>query len=99
MKRKTKNNKKDKKGESMKKILRDERFKQRKRLKSVKGRKRQIFKRTNRMKRILTILITPMGVLTPGSAHTRPCAWLPINMSGHFLVHLSGGALTRPEHA
>jgi hypothetical protein len=29
-----------------------------------------------------------MGVLTPGSAHTRPFAWPPID-SGHFTLHVS----------
>ena len=33
-----------------------------------------------------------MGVLTTGSAHDRPSARPPIEMSGHFSVHMSGGA-------
>jgi hypothetical protein len=28
-----------------------------------------------------------MGVLAPGSAHARPSAQPPIDMSGNFLVH------------
>ena len=29
------------------------------------------------------------GVLVPGTSHTRPSAWPPINMSGNLLVHVS----------
>ena len=32
--------------------------------------------------------LTPMEVLAPGSAHERPSALPPINMSGDFPVHL-----------
>ena len=30
-----------------------------------------------------------MGVLAPGSAHARPSAQPPMNMSGIYLVHMS----------
>ena len=30
-----------------------------------------------------------MGVLAPGSAHARPSAQPPINMSGNFPAHVS----------
>ena len=33
--------------------------------------------------------LTPMGVLSPGSAHARPPAWSPIDMSGNFPGHVS----------
>ena len=33
--------------------------------------------------------LTPMGVLTPGSAHARPSARPPINTSGNFPAHVS----------
>ena len=32
-----------------------------------------------------------MGVLAPGSAHARPSTWPPINTSGNFSAHMSGG--------
>ena len=32
-----------------------------------------------------------MGVLAPGSAHARASAQPPINVSGNFPVHMSGG--------
>ena len=35
------------------------------------------------------ILLTPMGVLAPGSAHARPSAQPPITMSGNFPAHVS----------
>ena len=28
--------------------------------------------------------LAPMGVLAPGSAHARPSAWPPIDVSGNF---------------
>ena len=31
----------------------------------------------------------PMGVLAPGSAHARPSAQHPIDMSGKFPAHIS----------
>jgi hypothetical protein len=31
-----------------------------------------------------------MGILAPGSAHARPSAQPPINMSGNFPAHMSG---------
>ena len=34
-------------------------------------------------------LLTPMGVLAPGSAHVRPSTQPPINMSGNFSTHRS----------
>ena len=37
--------------------------------------------------------LAPMGVLAPGSAHTRPSARPPIDTSGFFLAHMSGGGL------
>ena len=33
--------------------------------------------------------LTPMGVLAPGSAHVRPSAQPPIDMSGNFSPHVS----------
>ena len=33
--------------------------------------------------------LTPMGVLAPGSAHTRPSAQPPIDMSRNFPAHVS----------
>ena len=33
--------------------------------------------------------LAPMGVLAPGSAHARPSAQPPINMSGYFPAHVS----------
>ena len=33
--------------------------------------------------------LTPMGVLAPGSAHARPSAQPPIDMSGNFPAHVS----------
>ena len=35
--------------------------------------------------------IAPMGVLAPGSAHARPSARPPIDTSGNFSEHMSGG--------
>ena len=35
--------------------------------------------------------LAPMGVLAPGSAHARPSARPPIDTSGNFSVHMSGG--------
>jgi hypothetical protein len=37
---------------------------------------------------LLLIPLTPMGVLAPGSAHARPSAQPPIDVSGNFPVHL-----------
>ena len=34
--------------------------------------------------------LVPMGVLAPRSAHARPSAQPPIDMSGNFLAHMSG---------
>ena len=34
-----------------------------------------------------------MGVLSPGSAYTRPSARPPIDMSRHFSAHVSGGGV------
>ena len=34
-------------------------------------------------------LLTPMGVLAPGSAHARPSARPPNNMSGNYPAHMS----------
>ena len=33
--------------------------------------------------------LTPMGVLAPGSAHARPSAQPPIDVSGNFPAHVS----------
>ena len=33
--------------------------------------------------------LTPMGVLAPGSAHARPSAQPPIDVSGNFSAHVS----------
>ena len=35
--------------------------------------------------------IETMGVLATRSVHARPSAWPPINMSGNFEAHMSGG--------
>ena len=35
------------------------------------------------------IPLTPMGVLAPGSAHVRPSAQPPIDMSENFPAHVS----------
>ena len=40
------------------------------------------------------IPLAPMGVLAPGSAHARPSAQPPIDTSGHFSAHMSGGGET-----
>jgi hypothetical protein len=37
--------------------------------------------------------LTPMGVLAPGSAHTRPSAQPPIDMSGNLPAHVSAESL------
>ena len=37
------------------------------------------------------IPLAPMGVLAPGSAHARPSAQPPIDTSGNFSAHMSGG--------
>ena len=41
-----------------------------------------------------------MRILNPRFLHARPSARLPIDMSGNFSPHMSGGrgALTTPEH-
>ena len=36
-------------------------------------------------------LLALMGVLAPGSAHERPSARPPIDTSGNFSAHISGG--------
>ena len=42
------------------------------------------------MSEVLTqIPFKQMGVLAPGSAHARPSAQPPMNMSGIYLVHMS----------
>ena len=38
--------------------------------------------------------LAPMGVLAPGSAHARPSARPPIDTSGNFSAHMSGGGET-----
>ena len=38
---------------------------------------------------IWEFLLTPMGVLAPGSAHARPSAQPPIDVSGNFPPHVS----------
>ena len=43
------------------------------------------------MKKIKEIPLVPMGVLAPGSAHARPSAQPPIDTSGTFSAHMSGG--------
>ena len=35
--------------------------------------------------------LAPMGVLAHGSAHARPSAEPPIDTSGNFSAHMSGG--------
>jgi hypothetical protein len=42
---------------------------------------------------LIRIPLTPMGVLAPGSAHARPSAQPPIDMSGNFPVHVSAESL------
>ena len=37
------------------------------------------------------IPLAPMGVLAPGSSQARPSAWPPIDTSGNFSAHMSGG--------
>ena len=37
------------------------------------------------------IQLVPMGVLAPGSAHARLSARPPIDTSGNFSAHMSGG--------
>ena len=39
----------------------------------------------------MKIPLAPMGVLAPGSAHARPSARPPIDTSGNFSPHMSGG--------
>ena len=41
------------------------------------------------MKKMKKIPLMPMGVLAPGSAHARPSAQPPIDVSGNFPVHMS----------
>ena len=41
--------------------------------------------------------LTPMEVLAPGFAHARPSARPPINPSGNFLAHMSGGGVKLSE--
>ena len=41
----------------------------------------------------IQIPLAPMGVLAPGSAHARPSARLPIDTSGNFSAHMSGGGI------
>jgi hypothetical protein len=40
-------------------------------------------------------LLTPMGVLAPGSAQETPSAQPPIDMSGHFSEHMSAESLSK----
>jgi hypothetical protein len=40
--------------------------------------------------KVKQIPLTPMGVLAPGSAHVRPSAQPPIDVSGNFPAHMSG---------
>ena len=44
---------------------------------------------TQRQRRITKLPLMPMGVLAPGSAHARPSAQPPIDMSGNFPAHVS----------
>ena len=39
---------------------------------------------------MVKFLLAPMGVLTPGSAHSRPSAQPPIDTIGIFLAQVSG---------
>ena len=39
--------------------------------------------------KLFQIPLAPMGVLAPGSAHARPSAQTPIDMSGNFPAHVS----------
>ena len=41
--------------------------------------------------------LAPMGVLAPGSAHARPSARPPIDTSGNFSAHMSGGGVKLSE--
>ena len=43
------------------------------------------------LKTYIKFLLAPMGVLAPGSAHARPPARPPIDTSGNFSAHMSGG--------
>ena len=46
------------------------------------------------MKKCITMIkipLAPMGVLAPESAHVRPSARPPIDTSGNFSEHMSGG--------
>ena len=43
----------------------------------------------NKKKTKIKFPLTPMGVLAPGSAHARPSAQPPIDMSGNFPAHVS----------
>ena len=42
-------------------------------------------------KQSLKFPLATMGVHAPGSAHARPSARPPIDTSGNFSVHMSGG--------
>ena len=42
--------------------------------------------------------LTPMGVLTPRSAHARPSAQPSINMSGNFPAHMSAESPSNLEN-
>ena len=47
--------------------------------------------RVQRHDKICAISACAMGVLAPGSAHARPSAQPPIDTSGNFSAHISGG--------
>ena len=41
--------------------------------------------------KLLEFPLASMGVLAPGSVHARPSAQPPIDTSGNFSAHMSGG--------
>ena len=49
------------------------------------------FTKPTKIMKIIPPPLAPMGVLTPGSAHARPSAQPPIDTSGNFSAHMSGG--------
>ena len=44
------------------------------------------------------IPLESMGVLAPGSAHARPSAQPPIDVSGNFPAHMSGAKSGNSKH-
>ena len=54
---------------------------------------------TNQTVSLRKFPLAPMGVLAPGSAHTRPSAQPPIHTSGNFQAHMSADHLQKSPPA